>query len=108
MLSGMTLLAIACASSLEKGLPEQVRYLLKNKRANPSIADVNGNTAVSLSVYHKNNPSVTDVNSNIVISQSVYHWNDTALPTVNGKTAVCQSVYHTKPPPNIKVNLYII
>ncbi|XP_052057851.1 poly [ADP-ribose] polymerase tankyrase-like isoform X2 [Mytilus californianus] len=43
--TGMTLLSIACSSALQKGLEDQVVYLLK-KGGDPTITDVNGFNAL--------------------------------------------------------------
>lgn len=43
--TGMTLLSIACSSALEKGLDDQVAYLLK-KGGDPTITDVDGFNAL--------------------------------------------------------------
>ena len=43
---GMTLLAIGCSSALEEGLPDQIKYLIEKKGADPCLKDVNDNTMV--------------------------------------------------------------
>ena len=43
----MTLVSIAAASRLQPGLEDQISYLVKDKKADPTIPDIEGYTAVS-------------------------------------------------------------
>ncbi|XP_070180050.1 poly [ADP-ribose] polymerase tankyrase-like isoform X2 [Littorina saxatilis] len=43
---GMTLVSIAASSQLQKGLDEQIKYLVMDKKANPTIPDLEGYTAL--------------------------------------------------------------
>jgi len=43
---GETLLLIACSSEKEKGLVEQIRYLVAEKRADCTLVDNSGKTPV--------------------------------------------------------------
>jgi hypothetical protein len=45
---GMTLVALACSTMLDETIVEQVRFLVEDKKADCSLADVNKATPVSM------------------------------------------------------------
>jgi hypothetical protein len=47
----MTLVSIAASSRLQEGLEEQIAYLVKEKKADPTIPDIDGYTAVSMHTF---------------------------------------------------------
>lgn len=58
----MTLVSIAASSRLQPGLEDQISYLVKEKKADPTIPDIEGYTAVSgtdvFSIQQHNRTSV--------------------------------------------------
>ena len=51
----MTLASTACKSCLVPGLDSQIKSLIQNFKADPTIKDVNGFNAVSVSFYSQIN-----------------------------------------------------
>jgi hypothetical protein len=49
-MTGQTLISVACSSHIEKGLVEQVSYIL-DKGADPTIVDIDGFNAVSITEF---------------------------------------------------------